>query len=306
MSWLDAILNELEKPEHWGYRVGEQASAEPTALAALALLGHGRAEGAKPALAKLCEFQTPDGGCGLNGETTSPHWTTPWAVLAWTAAVRALPPGDADAARYKAAVVRADEFLFTIPSTVFQTTGDPQVDDIGHNGMLRGWPWVGGTHSWLEPTAMAFLALKASGRRAHPRADEAVRLMIDRILPGGGCNYGNTLVLGQVLRPHLQPTGIVLSALGGEAPGNERIAKSLAYLERTVDDTTAAASLSYAVLGLAAHGRRLPAADRWLEAAATKPTFTIGADRPRRALLALAALGDQCPLIVLPREGVAS
>lgn len=306
MSWLDAILTDLAQPEHWGYRAGAPASAEPTALAALALVGHGRADAAKPALAKLCEFQTPDGGCGLNAAATSPHWTTPFAVLAWTAAAKALPPDDADATRYRAAVVAADEFLFRIPSTVFQTTGDPQVDDIGHDGMLHGWPWVGGTHSWLEPTAMAFLALKAGGRRAHPRADEAVRLMLDRILPAGGCNYGNTLVLGQVLRPHVQPTGIVLMALGGEAPGNERIAKSLAYLERAVDETTGAASLSYAVLGLAAHGRRLPATDRLLEQAVAKPTFALGADRPRRALLALAALGEKCPFIALAREGVAS
>jgi len=53
--------------------------------------------------------------------------------------------------------------------------------------------------------------------RAHPRADEAVQLMLDRILPGGGCNYGNTIVLDQLLRPHIQPTGIVLLALAGDA-----------------------------------------------------------------------------------------
>lgn len=303
MPWLTDILAQLSKPEAWSYRAGAPIAVEPTALAALALIGHGRTAEAKPALEKLCEMQTPEGACGIYDHETLPHWPTSYAMLAWTAAVRAIGETHADAARYKSAVVAGGNFLMTIPVTTMHRTGSPDDNIVGHDGSLEGWPWVGGTHSWLEPTALALTALRASGRRALPRCDDAARLLIDRLLPSGGCNYGNTFVLEQVLRPHIQPTGIVMLALAGEQGGDERIAKSLAYLERTVDDKTAAASLSYAVMGLAAHGRSLPNVDALLEASIKKPTFTLGADQPRRALLALAALGDKCPLVQLAREG---
>src|SRR5207302_5660581 len=98
---------------------------------------------------------------------------------------------------------------------ILETRGEalPQTPEMGHNTTLVGWPWVEDTHSWIEPTAMHVLALKAAGRGDHPRTREAVRLLIDRLLVGGGCNYGNTVVMDQGLRPHLQPTGLAMLAL---------------------------------------------------------------------------------------------
>ena len=44
------------------------------------------------------------------------------------------------------------------------------------------------------------------GLPPHPRNwRNAQAMLIDRLLAGGGCNYGNTVVLGQELRPHVQP-----------------------------------------------------------------------------------------------------
>jgi hypothetical protein len=70
-----------------------------------------------------------------------------------------------------------------------------------------GWAYAEGTHSWVEPTAFAVLALKAASREYQAAAREGVAVLIDRQLPGGGLNYGNTFVLGQLIRPHIQPTG---------------------------------------------------------------------------------------------------
>ena len=78
--------------------------------------------------------------------------------------------------------------------------------------------------AWLEPTAMALLALKHTGHDAHVRAREAVDLLHDRLLPNGGSNYGNTFVFGQELRPHVQPTGLALLALTGERHPDDRAA----------------------------------------------------------------------------------
>ncbi len=85
-------------------------------------------------------------------------------------------------------------------------------------------------------------------------------------------------------------------ALSGEPDGDGRIRKSLDYLLRELSPRTAAASLSYGLLGLTAHERAPQNAQAWLEIAYRR---TIGREPApyRLALLALAALGDRCPLI---------
>jgi hypothetical protein len=309
MARLDDIPATLSEPSAWSYRPGGPAAVEPISLALLALVGYGKTADAGPALEELLKLQATDGSFGVYaGEPAeAPHWTTAFAVVAMVAVEPGLPSDDSRRDRVRAAVVAADKFLLDgIPSTVFDKS-----DEVSHNTLLHGWPWVAGTHSWLEPTAMALLALKASGMRGHRRCSEAVELLVDRLLPDGGCNHGNTFVLGQKLVPHVQPTGIVMLALAGENVNDPRLNLSLEYLARTIDASTTAASLSYALLGLAAHGRLVsngrPAADarKLLEGAIAKPTFELGASVPRRSLVALAALGEQSPLVKLSREGTA-
>ena len=105
-------------------------------------------------------------------------------------------------------------------------------------------PMAEGTHSWIEPTAFHALALKATARGEHPRAREAITLLLDRQLPSGGCNYGNTAVLGQMLRPHVQPTGIALLALAREQDQGKRFAKSVAWLRKALSTETTPTSVA--------------------------------------------------------------
>ena len=44
MPWISAILDQVESSEAWGFRAGTAPSAEPAALAAMALAAHGRAD----------------------------------------------------------------------------------------------------------------------------------------------------------------------------------------------------------------------------------------------------------------------
>ena len=310
MAWLDDILDPLTREDHWGYRVGEARAAEPLALAALALMGHGHSERATKLLEALCDLQDRSGAVGIYQGAADPHWGTAQTVIAWSVAVRSKSFSPALQDRFQAAAVSACEFILSVKGT----TIPPEVakHDISHDTMLVGWPWVEGTHSWLEPTAMCYLALRATDMQAHPRALEAVRLMIDRMLPAGGCNYGNTFVLGQLLRPHLQPTGIVLLALAGTAiPEKEdRVAKSIAWVESAIGPdtkktTATTASLAYGLLGLAAHGRERADAAQGLEIALNKPTKSLGAYLPRRSSAALAALGKRSPLVTLGKTGAA-
>ncbi len=170
-----------------------------------------------------------------------------------------------------------------------------RIEELGHDSTLIGWPWVEGTHSWIEPTAWAVLALKSVGLAQHARTREAVRLLIDRLLPDGGCNFGNTFVLGQQLLPHLQSSGVCMLALAGEKDNDPRIGRTADYLEREISRHTATASLSFSLLGLAAHDRQ-PALVGPLLAAAAERMLVRDRSAHKLALLALAAQAADHPL----------
>ncbi len=171
-----------------------------------------------------------------------------------------------------------------------------QIDWMGHNTTIHGWPWVVGTYSWVEPTSINLLALAHTQRANHPRAREARLLLINRLLPAGGCNYGNTVVFGQELRPHVEPTGLCLLALSGADDPAGRIERSIEYLKRELSGTTPTLSLCYGLLGLAARDAYPVEAQEWLDAAAQR---TLGTDPAghKLALLALASQGPACPLV---------
>jgi hypothetical protein len=298
MTWIDATLDELAAQQQWSYRANTVAATEPTALAALALVAHGRNEAAERALRWLAKAQTEEGCLGISAEEKSPHWPTGWAVLAWSAAMRA--GQTSGAIDYRAHISRAIRWMLTI-----EGKPNPRTKELGHDTTLIGWPWVESTHSWLEPTALNVLALKANGNGDHSRAREAVQLLIDRLLPDGGCNYGNTSVLGQVLRPQLEPSGLALVALVGETDPSGRLEKTIRWIESTLSSDTTAASLGYGLIGLAAHGRFPKQAPDWLESAAERTKKLVGS-QPRLALLALAAKGAECPIVKLTRQVPAS
>jgi hypothetical protein len=117
--------------------------------------------------------------------------------------------------------------------------------------MLKGWPWVGETHSWVEPTATAVMALRVTGHGPHDRVKEAVRMLLDRQLPHGGWNYGNTLVFGTELHPMPESTGAALTGLAGTVD-REAVLPSLTYLHGQVARLRTPISLGWSLLGLAA------------------------------------------------------
>ena len=137
---------------------------------------------------------------------------------------------------------------------------------VGHDTTLVGWPWVEGTHSWLEPTAMAILALDREGLAYHPRVTEGIRVVLNRALAQGGWNYGNTSVFGRQLRPQPGPTGLALLALAAQASKHRprSVDPAIAYLLRTLPDVRAPISLAWGVLGLRAWNASPAAAADWL------------------------------------------
>ncbi|MBX9788248.1 MAG: hypothetical protein K2Y37_04990 [Pirellulales bacterium] len=297
--WLAVALDRLAERPVCGYVAAHAPAAEPTSLAALALIAHARLEAAQTALGWLQQLQAADGSVGVRAGEPRPGWPTALAICAWQAAIDRATDDQAHAIgrdRLATAVKRGVEWLLAIEGVALKPT-----PAMGHDPSIVGWPWVASTHSWLEPTAWAVLALRAAGQGDHLRTRDGLRLIEDRLLATGGCNYGNTSVLGQVLRPHIQPTGLALLALSGRATAIGKVARSCDYLTKTLDGSTAALSLSYGLMGLAAQHRIPEQLNDWLETACAR-TLRQGKNLHALALLSLAAAGDRGPL-VLYREG---
>lgn len=259
---LAQALDGLAGLQAWTYGEGQPSAAEPAAIVALALAAHQRLDDAQAPATWLAQIQQANGAVGLSADEPLPAWPTSLALLAWSAWISwddrspAASPRDPFAsARQRAA------------SCILAQRGETgeQKPQIGHDVALQGWSWAERTHSWLEPTCCAVLALKRSGHAHHSRTRQGVKLIVDRLLDSGGANYGNTWVLGQQLLPHVQPTGLALLALADESVSDPRIPLALDWLGAQLGPETPAASLSYALFGLSAWRRRPAEADAWIE-----------------------------------------
>ena len=289
MSWQIDLLEQLAAQPLCGYGCSDSPATEPSALAALALAASGRLDPARQVADWLVEIQASNGSVGVRATESEPNWPTSLAVLTWSA-IQQIEPSR----KYQQAIERSVEWI-----TSHQGVPSPK-NEQGHNGMLAAWPWVSDTHTWVEPTSLHVLALQAVGQRDHQRTRDAIAMLIDRQLPQGGLNYGNTVVLGQTLRPHVQPTALALLALANAGIEKKRLKNSLQYLEEQLGPTTTTTSLAWSIMALAAHGKELPAAAcEWIESAYHR---TLQRDRSRHklALLALALQGRDALLVTLP------
>ncbi|MGQ0637408.1 MAG: hypothetical protein ACT4QC_22610 [Planctomycetaceae bacterium] len=268
----------------WRYRPDGEAYVEPTALAMLALKASGEVAPPEAGVAVaesarwLAGLQQPDGSVGLSPALPAPHWTTPLAILAWAAS------GGCDDE-----LQRAVNWLGTQRGeTAFRPADSP----FGHDATLTGWSWVEGTHSWLEPTAVAILALARAGAGESQRVAQGRNLIRDRAIRAGGWNYGNSRVFDTDLRPQPAPTGLALLALAG-ADDRDRpcIDRGCRYLEQALPTTKAAQSLGWGLLGLAAWGRRPADCEAWLAGAAERAP--LRSDRVVQLAYLLLAAGDR-------------
>ena len=219
-------------------RGGEPFRSDATAWAILALSqlvsGHSLLG---PARDRLTTAQDPDGRVSMSREHEEAFWPTALSILAWHGS-------QAHESHCSRGV------LFLLKTTGKHRSKNPD-DPVGHDPSIPGWPWIDGTHSWIEPTALGVIALKAAGHGQHDRVRQATEMMLDRQLAHGGWNYGNTTVFGRELHPMPESTGAALAGLVGQAePGT--VARSLDYLQGEVDRLRTPVSLGWVLLGLAA------------------------------------------------------
>jgi hypothetical protein len=171
------------------------------------------------------------------------------AILAWSQS----PP-------HQDSLARAVDFLLEHSGMSLQ---EQALSADASDPTLRGWPWVADTYSWVDPTALGMIALKVTGHSNHPRLAEATRLLLNRKLPHGGWNYGNTIVFHKELRPMPENTGMALAALQSLTV-RSNLELSLDYLKVAVRNLRTPIALSWGILGLGAWGERPLAATTWL------------------------------------------
>lgn len=297
----------------WPAYAGKPANTESTAFASLSLAAarstRSQAHSAPAAAAErgfswLAQRQEADGGWPLSDQVPGSTWTTAPAVLALalfrrneeqvrrgTASLAARQgTGDPLIARFVRWVRRAED-----PREVIEL--DPGIP---------GWPWVDGTFSWVEPTALATLALRAALARGtvadvktvNGRLRDAARWFLDRMSPGGGWNYGNRRVLGQDVEPYPDTTAWALLALRGAADA-EVTRTSLARLDALMGKNRSALPRALAALAARAHGQNSEAmTDLLASQCAGHSEDTPPGDTRTRALALLALDGPVLPFHV--------
>lgn len=234
----------------FSHRPAGEYRADATAWAAMALAAAGTEEGLLGmARDRIADEQQEDGRVSVSPEHPEAFWPTPLAVLAWEGSPA-----------HREAQSRAVTFLE-------KTTGRHFVKDpdapVKHDTSIKGWSWIAGSHSMVEPTALSLIALRTAGQGEDGRTREAIRMLMDRQLSAGGWNYGNTSVYGKELYPQTENTGLALDALAGRVSRND-VARSLGYLKDRLTHVRAPLSLGWGLLGLGAWGARPGNARLWL------------------------------------------
>jgi hypothetical protein len=220
----------------FGYSDAGAFSPEATAWAIMALMASEKHRDiAQRACDRLAGCQLPDGRVSAVNGFDAAAWPTALCILAWKCVQGFRQPIDAGL-----------RFLLSFEGKPHQKGAH---SPIGHDTSIVGWPWIEQTHSWIEPTCISMLALKANGHNDHPRTREAARMVMNRQLPGGGWNYGNTAVFGQKLLPMPENTGQALCAMNGLA-SQASVQSSLDYLSRCMGSIRTPMALAWMLHGL--------------------------------------------------------
>jgi hypothetical protein len=235
--------------------MGRDSNTEVTSLVLLALASL-QENPLKPSLeaAKnwFLQRQKPEGSWPLTNGVEEGSWTTALAVLAMGNFLGQTERVE-KAARWL--VNQQGSTLGLLPEAILWLTGKSKVNGINRD--LVGWSWTPGALSWVEPTSYALMALKKmksrlAGTKVGERIQEAERMLYDRMCNGGGWNYGNNKILGEVLQPFPEVTAVALIALQDRAT-EEPNRVSLRALQAMMADVDSGLALGWGTICLVLH-----------------------------------------------------
>jgi len=295
-AMVDRLITLANADGGWGATADRPSSTEHTALALMALQAADADSLTIDAAARWLErAQLDDGAWPVMSGVPHPSWSASLAVIALLD-----QPGSGDATGRGVDWLTAEQGI-GIPlreriREYFSSTKITALDPT-----LRGWPWVTGTFSWVEPTAWAIIALRRvwpddAPRHVRERIDEGRRMILDRTCPGGGWNYGNKRVLGVEMEPYPDSTAVALLALGALRETSPEVNQSLERLDEMLSVTHSGLTLALSALCYREWGRD-PAVLRGLLEQTYERTGFL--DDVRSLALAVLALSEgPVPLVV--------
>jgi hypothetical protein len=241
----------------WGPGASSPSSTEATAASVMAIgaLGRPSLQGrVDDGLGWLTRTQNPDGGWSPTPAIRGSSWSTAPAVIAFA---NFSPASDAASRGWRWLVEHEGEGLGLIGRVLWKLFARFRVTELDPE--LKGWPWIPGAFSWVEPTALGLIALKKLRpsrveTKAAGRIQQGELMIYDRMCQGGGWNYGNSKTLGEALQPYPDTTALALLALADhrERPANQQ---SLDVLRRTAREVDSGLALALASLCLDVYGQ---------------------------------------------------
>jgi Prenyltransferase and squalene oxidase repeat len=264
LNFRDLLLRAQNDDGGWGFHPGADSRVEPTCWVLKALTAQGTAESLEETpvasgLRFLTAAQLPDGS-----------WpsTTKQATGCWVTSLACLVLRDTSDEKYRSAIASGlrwlcgdwpkDSSWWRRALWRFSRSGQ----HLNHDDHARGWGWTPGTSSWVEPTALALLALEGHDVDVLPNSTKKRRklgeaLLYDRMCPGGGWNSGNPEVYGVPGDPLVIPTSWALLALRAY-PERRENKDSLAWLERVFSSSSGPGSFALAQLCLKVYNHKAP------------------------------------------------
>ena len=127
---------------------GHNFRPDATAWAVLALKSHGSSlDIAEAGCRRLARIQQQDGRVTIFHGYDSGFWPTALSLLAWKSM-----------GGFEHEIDLGVKFILITSGDY----GDRKADSPSkHDTSIRGWSWTENTYSWIEPTSIAILALKA-------------------------------------------------------------------------------------------------------------------------------------------------
>lgn len=233
IAWL---LHTQNPDGGWGYRPGKSSWLEPTVYALRAFSGEAMrgalprriAESCRNATQYIDRLQRTDGSWQAAAGIFEGHWSGAlWLGLVDGVGGRS---GRTEAGLRWLLAAKGAEGGWAQRMGAWM---DPHA--VEQDRELRGWPWIAGTNSWVEPTCHALLALSKAQRYGNSedlttRISEGQRLLLDRRCSDNGWNYGNRRVRGCDLPGYPETTALALLALKSCGAGSLEL--SVAYAQR--------------------------------------------------------------------------
>ena len=255
---LDFLLQTQNADGGWGYFPGKHSWLEPTAYAMLALDKHADPAVLNRAWDLAGSWQLGDGSWRPGADVAGPGtWVTALGVHLCCAR------GSFDA-RFTGGVAwlmgtqgRECNWLARFIGLVQGISHGGPDNDVSH----RGWPWLRGTTSWVEPTAHTIVALRMAAPHYPGVADrvaDAEEQLLSRRCRDGGWNYGSRRALGIDLPSYPETTALALLGLQGRG---DAVREEIAHARGLFSETHSRLARAWLAIALQAHGEPPAAAD---------------------------------------------